>query len=183
MDGKKDVLEKIKEQIESYEFLRNHEKIKILKKLDDEYSNIFKDEKRYTFIIKTSKIFTAERPRIGKFGRSLYAPDADNKKVITAIVKEILREKYPNFNCDYNEINVNIKACFAKPNKMTKFERVCYMLGKMFMCKKPDVDNIAKIYLDACNGLLWKDDADITKLCVEKFYGEENVLTMEVIYK
>lgn len=35
---------------------------------------------------------------------------------------------------------------------------------------KPDVDNIAKLVLDALNGIAWVDDAQVTKLCVRKCY-------------
>ncbi len=34
--------------------------------------------------------------------------------------------------------------------------------------KKPDIDNIAKIVLDAMNKFAFKDDTQITKLEVEK---------------
>lgn len=37
----------------------------------------------------------------------------------------------------------------------------------------PDVDNLAKFIHDACNGLLWKDDAIIYELCARKVYSEE----------
>lgn len=35
---------------------------------------------------------------------------------------------------------------------------------------KPDVDNIAKLVLDALNGVAWVDDTQVTKLCVRKCY-------------
>lgn len=34
--------------------------------------------------------------------------------------------------------------------------------------KKPDVDNLAKSVLDACNELLWRDDSQICELKIEK---------------
>lgn len=35
----------------------------------------------------------------------------------------------------------------------------------------PDVDNVAKAVLDACNGILWDDDRQVVCLTVKKFYG------------
>lgn len=35
---------------------------------------------------------------------------------------------------------------------------------------KPDIDNIAKLVLDALNGVAWVDDTQVTKLCVRKCY-------------
>lgn len=37
---------------------------------------------------------------------------------------------------------------------------------------KPDLDNSAKSVLDACNGIIYKDDAQIVDLSVSKFYSE-----------
>ena len=39
--------------------------------------------------------------------------------------------------------------------------------------KKPDADNLAKGVLDAGNAVLWKDDAQIVRLVVEKWHGEQ----------
>ena len=45
---------------------------------------------------------------------------------------------------------------------------------------KPDLDNLAKTVLDACNGILWADDAQIVRLTLTKVYadvqGTEGVL-------
>lgn len=38
---------------------------------------------------------------------------------------------------------------------------------------KPDLDNLAKAVLDAANGILWEDDAQICQLTVEKSYTWE----------
>ena len=34
---------------------------------------------------------------------------------------------------------------------------------------KPDVDNIAKLVLDALNGIAWEDDTQVTTLTVQKY--------------
>lgn len=46
---------------------------------------------------------------------------------------------------------------------------------------KPDLDNIAKFYLDAGNGLLWHDDAQITDLVLKKRYCRFPRIEMKVI--
>jgi Holliday junction resolvase RusA-like endonuclease len=38
--------------------------------------------------------------------------------------------------------------------------------------KKPDIDNYAKFYLDAGNGILWSDDAKIVDLSCKKIYSD-----------
>ena len=46
--------------------------------------------------------------------------------------------------------------------------------------KKPDIDNIVKIVLDAMNKFAFKDDTQITKLEVEKIYGIEEKLQIMI---
>ena len=41
---------------------------------------------------------------------------------------------------------------------------------------KPDLDNIAKLYCDSGNGILWSDDALICSLHLEKKYCEEGFI-------
>lgn len=49
--------------------------------------------------------------------------------------------------------------------------------------KKPDLDNLIKMPLDAGNGILWVDDKQIVSIDAIKIYGEEprTVLTIEEI--
>lgn len=44
--------------------------------------------------------------------------------------------------------------------------------NKIAPTKKPDIDNIVKIILDAMNKFAFKDDTQVTKLEVEKRYSE-----------
>lgn len=37
---------------------------------------------------------------------------------------------------------------------------------------KPDADNYAKGPLDACKGILWKDDGQVVDLFVSKYYSK-----------
>ena len=46
--------------------------------------------------------------------------------------------------------------------------------------KKPDIDNIVKIILDAMNKFAFKDDTQITKLEVEKKYGLEEKVIIKI---
>lgn len=45
---------------------------------------------------------------------------------------------------------------------------------------KPDVDNYIKATLDALNGIIWKDDAQIVTLHAAKYYSDHPRIEMEV---
>jgi len=48
------------------------------------------------------------------------------------------------------------------------------------MTKRPDVDGLSKGLLDAWNGVLWCDDAQITRLTLVKIYSDTPGVTVEV---
>jgi Holliday junction resolvase RusA-like endonuclease len=45
------------------------------------------------------------------------------------------------------------------------------VLGRTAKRTKPDIDNLTKLYFDAANGLLWKDDNQISTLCCFDYYA------------
>lgn len=74
-------------------------------------------------------------------------------------------------------VSADILAVFAVPKSYTKAQRAA-ALKASFALKKPDCDNIAKIILDALNGLAYDDDAQVVKLRVEKRYGITDHVTV-----
>jgi len=45
---------------------------------------------------------------------------------------------------------------------------------------KPDLDNYAKAFLDAANGVLYKDDAAVVSMRVAKRYGERGEIYIKI---
>ena len=45
---------------------------------------------------------------------------------------------------------------------------------------RPDTDNLLKLALDSCNGILWEDDAQLVIISVGKGYGEQPGLKLKV---
>lgn len=74
-------------------------------------------------------------------------------------------------------VSADILAVFTVPKSYTKAQRAA-ALNASFAPKKPDCDNIAKIILDALNGLAYDDDAQVVKLRVEKRYGMTDHVTV-----
>jgi Holliday junction resolvase RusA-like endonuclease len=63
----------------------------------------------------------------------------------------------------YIYINHAIPASYSKKRK-----EAC--LNRLERPKKPDLDNVAKAYLDAMNGIVYKDDVQVVSLHVTKRY-------------
>jgi Holliday junction resolvase RusA-like endonuclease len=63
----------------------------------------------------------------------------------------------------YIYINHAIPVSYSKKRK-----EAC--LNRLERPKKPDLDNVAKAYLDAMNGIVYKDDVQVVSLHVTKRY-------------
>lgn len=73
-------------------------------------------------------------------------------------------------------ISAVIYAYFPIPKSVSKKKRA--ELNGAAYTKKPDCDNIAKIILDALNGIAYDDDSQVASLRVKKLYdaGETKVV-------
>ena len=69
-------------------------------------------------------------------------------------------------------VKVGIEAYYKIPKSVSQKVRGSMLSGETEPCKKPDVDNLAKIILDSLNGLVYHDDAQVTELRVRKLYSD-----------
>lgn len=67
-------------------------------------------------------------------------------------------------------VSVCIYLRMPIPASASKKKRSEYLNGEHI--KKPDADNCAKQILDAMNGIVYKDDAQIVSLHIRKVYAE-----------
>lgn len=70
-------------------------------------------------------------------------------------------------------IRADMKVFCLIPKSTSKKKREEMIKGNIRPTKKPDVDNIAKIILDSLNTIAYDDDKQIVNCCIEKWYGEE----------
>lgn len=71
-------------------------------------------------------------------------------------------------------LDVAINAIFEIPKSTSKKNRQKMESGELLPCKKPDVDNIAKVICDALNKVAYGDDTQICNLYVCKRYTKED---------
>jgi Holliday junction resolvase RusA-like endonuclease len=69
-------------------------------------------------------------------------------------------------------VSVFIYISFSVPQSYSKRKRGACLSGDEKHTKKPDLDNVAKALIDGMNGIIFKDDSQITSLHVTKVYGE-----------
>lgn len=67
-------------------------------------------------------------------------------------------------------VHVVIKAFFEPAKSTSKKNKELMLTGDIKPLKKPDIDNITKVVLDALNGIAYNDDTQVIKLEVQKYY-------------
>ena len=60
------------------------------------------------------------------------------------------------------------------PKSYSKKRTEACLSGFEHPTKKPDIDNVAKAFLDAMNGIIYKDDTQVIQLHVNKVYALES---------
>lgn len=110
------------------------------------------------------------RPRMNTRTGKPYTPT--KTKNYEYLIRQLFIFKYPQFVQIENRVKVTIIACFDIVKSTSKKKETEMLAGNISPTKKPDVDNIVKVVLDALNKFAFKDDTQVTKLEVEKKYAK-----------
>ena len=117
------------------------------------------------------------RPRVTRTGHA-YTP---SKTVnYEALVKYTYQSLYPHREPILGLIEASITAVFPIPKSYSKKKTNELLAGPSNYDKKPDCDNLAKIVLDALNGIAYKDDSQVTMLHICKEYGTQPKVVIEL---
>lgn len=103
----------------------------------------------------------------------------ENTVLYENLIKTCFQQKYgqKRFSDDAYVV-VNILAFFEPPKSVSKKKRADMLERRIWPAKKPDSDNIAKVVLDALNGIAYHDDTQVISLTVTKAYSEEARLSI-----
>ncbi len=108
------------------------------------------------------------RPRFTRNGR----PYTDDR---TRFYEHLVQQAYQNTGAGMMDkpVRVMITAFHGVPVSWKKAKREAAERNLIAPTCKPDVDNVAKIILDALNGLAWRDDTLVSCLHVKKLFTAE----------
>lgn len=84
----------------------------------------------------------------------------------------------PMFKCP-----VRVEMEIRHPIRMswTKGKKAAALAGLIAPTLKPDPDNVAKIWFDAFNDCMWKDDTQVIRMSVERSFSEDPSVLVRVI--
>jgi Holliday junction resolvase RusA-like endonuclease len=118
------------------------------------------------------------RPRFVRATGHAYTPQK------TASYEACLRHEAALAMADRSPIEdavcVQVNAYFAVPQSWSARKRDAALAGSIRPAKRPDLDNICKM-LDAFNGVVWRDDAQVVSGRIEKYYSDRPRLRVEVV--
>lgn len=105
------------------------------------------------------------RPRFTRYGK----PYTDAK---TRAYEALIRDVFRSYGGRMAETPVMVSVCIyhAIPKSWSKAKRQRAQEGKIIPICKPDIDNVAKVLLDALNGIAWRDDTLVTGISLAKRY-------------
>ena len=118
------------------------------------------------------------RPRAARRGTGvvMFTPEktAGYEALVAAAASNAMRaEAGPLFTGPLEavlEMRIPIPASWSKAHKAAA------LAGTELPTSKPDIDNVVKAILDACNGVVFRDDAQVVMLVATKaFSGEPGV--------
>jgi Holliday junction resolvase RusA-like endonuclease len=118
------------------------------------------------------------RPRVNTYTGMAYTPN--DTKDYELLIKQYFKIKYPRAVPLEGRLCVKITAFFKVLKSTSKKDAEKMLLGEISPTKKPDIDNITKVVLDALNKVAFKDDNQITKIEVEKKYSEEERVLIQI---
>ena len=111
---------------------------------------------RPRFIKQTGKAYTDSETK------------AYEKKIVAYYRKQLGNFRWP----DSAFISVQVKAHYPIPKSATKAATASMREGTMLPSRKPDIDNVLKIVLDALNGVAYKDDSRVVCVEAQKIYSD-----------
>jgi Holliday junction resolvase RusA-like endonuclease len=77
-------------------------------------------------------------------------------------------------------LRVLVVAYFGVPQSWSAKKRAAALAGVIRPTKRPDLDNVVKM-LDAFNGVIWIDDAQVVAGVIEKHYSDRPRLRIEIV--
>ena len=123
------------------------------------------------------------RPRFSRFGKFTRVYTDKQTLDYEAVIKFFAAQAMGSTDLLETPVSVFLYIRHAVPQSYSKKRTEACLSGSEQPCKKPDIDNIAKTFLDGMNGVIFKDDTQVVDLHVKKVYSAVpgvDVMVMEV---
>lgn len=121
------------------------------------------------------KIKGKSRPRFSRRGGFVTTYTPKDTVDYEKLIRGAFIEKYGIVQTD-KPVSIEINAYIEVPKSTSKKKKAEMLGGEILPTKKPDVDNIIKVVLDALNQVLYVDDKQVIMCSIHKAYSTEEYL-------
>ena len=111
------------------------------------------------------------RPRVGKVAghvRMFTPPKTESYEALIALFAHQAMQGRPLI---VGPVRVDLELVCGIPASWSKKKRAQAEQGAIRPTTKPDLDNTAKVFFDAINGVVWVDDVQVVTMSARKAYG------------
>lgn len=112
----------------------------------------------------------------------LHMYDPANVKAFKRQLGEDAKKQVEKLGWTVSNKAIGLVNIFYRPvqKSLSKAETARRLNGMVLPTVKPDIDNYQKSFYDALNGIVWKDDAQITDETSKKRYSDRPRIELEV---
>lgn len=120
------------------------------------------------------------RPRLNTWRGRVYDPQKSKKEKHRIRAEVALYMRCNRIAMLEGALRVSLQFFLPIPKSFSKKRRAACDAGSILPTAKPDLDNLAKLVLDACNGVLFTDDSYVVEMVLSKRYSLEPSIVIEV---
>jgi Holliday junction resolvase RusA-like endonuclease len=121
-----------------------------------------------------------QRPRFSRRGKFVSTYTPTKTRDYESVIKEAAQKAMGSNELLETPVTVAIYITIKTPSSYSKKRTEACLSGSERPTKKPDIDNIAKCFLDAMNQVVYLDDTQVLTLHVTKVYGTVGMVEVMV---
>jgi Holliday junction resolvase RusA-like endonuclease len=111
------------------------------------------------------------RPRFARRGNFVSTYSPTKTRDYEDLIKVAAKQAMGSNEVLETPVTVAIYITVPIPSSYSKKRTEACLSGSERPIKKPDIDNVAKCFLDAMNEIVYKDDTQVLTLHITKVYG------------
>ena len=120
------------------------------------------------------------RPKFARRGNFVSTYTPTKTRDYEDLIKESARQAMGSAEVLETPVTVAIYITVPIPQSYSKKRTEACLSGSERPIKKPDIDNVAKCFLDAMNEIVYKDDTQVLTLHITKVYGTTGMVEVMV---
>jgi Holliday junction resolvase RusA-like endonuclease len=121
------------------------------------------------------------RPKFARRGKGVVAYTPAKTAAYESLVQSAAAEAMAGREPSTRPIKLVVSLALEVPASWSKKRRALALTGQICATKKPDADNVLKGLKDGCNGIVWRDDAQVVSIELRKAYGDTPQAAVSVL--